>query len=161
MEADAFERALRPLLPRSAAYAASFLRERGDAEDAVQQAALRAWQRRAHYDARRLFKPWWFAILRNQCLDQWRARKRVSDFRDLDDSSAPTPADESAFNRRALASAMDRLPEMHREVLRLKYFGELTYQELADALDIPLGTVMSRLHLARKALAALITTEDK
>ena len=160
MEADAFEQAVRPLLRRGAAYAVSFLRERREAEDAVQQATLQAWQRRAQFDGRRPFKTWWFAILRNHCLDELRRQKRAPTAIGGDDADPSVPADESALDRLALETAMARLPEMQREVLQLRYFGDLTYQELAQVLDIPAGTVMSRLHLARKALATLMTTEE-
>ncbi len=56
---------------------------------------------------------------------------------------------------------MEKLPETQREVLRLRYFGDLTYQEMAQVLDIPTGTVMSRLHLARKALAGGLTATEE
>lgn len=160
MEAGAFDRAVRPLLHRGAAYAISILHERSEAEDAVQQATLQAWHKRAQFDARRSFKTWWFAILRNQCLDELRRQRRTPLAIGTDDSDPPSPADESAFDRHALETAMQRLPERHCEVLQLRYFGDLSYQELAQVLAIPEGTVMSRLHLARKALAALMMTEE-
>ena len=161
MEADAFEQALRPLLRRGGAYAVSFLRDRTAAEDAVQQAALQAWQRRAQFDRRRPFKSWWFGILRHHCLDQLRAGKRIPLSTGADGPEPSSPADESVLDRLALANAMDQLPETQREALRLRYFADLTYEELAQVLDIPPGTVMSRLHLARKALTVLMTKEDR
>jgi RNA polymerase sigma-70 factor (ECF subfamily) len=161
MEAGAFERALRPLLRQSAAYAVSYLRDRKDAEDAVQQAALQAWARRAPFDSRRPFKAGWYAILRNHCLDALRTRKRAPIAVGCDDLDLSSPADEGALDRRALETAMEKLPEMQREVLRLRYFGDLTYHELAQLLDIPMGTVMSRLHMARKALSVLMTKEEQ
>jgi RNA polymerase sigma-70 factor (ECF subfamily) len=160
MEAGAFERALRPLLRQSAAYAVSYLHDRKDAEDAVQQAALQAWARREQFDSRRPFKAWWYAILRNRCLDELRTRKRAPVAVGCDDLDLSSPADESALDRRALEIAMENLPEMQREVLRLRYFGDLTYHELAQLLDVPMGTVMSRLHMARKALAVLMMKEE-
>lgn len=160
MEGAAFEQAVRPHLRRGAAYAASLLRERTEAEDAVQQATLQAWQKRAQFDGRRSFKTWWFAILRNHCLDELRRRKRTPTAIDYDNAGLASSADESAVDRLALESAIARLPEIQREVLRLRYFADLTYQELAQVLGIPEGTVMSRLHLARKALALQLATED-
>ena len=160
MSPEAFERALRPLLRRSAGYAFLLLGERRDAEDAVQQAALRAWERRAQFDEQRPFKAWWFAILRNQCLDELRRKRRAPIAVSPEDAGLSSPADESALDRHALAVAMGKLPEFQRDVLQLRYFGELTYEEMAQVLDIPKGTVMSRLHLARKALAGLMTTEE-
>lgn len=160
MDTAAFERALRPLLPRSGAYAVSLLRDRKDAEDAVQQAALQAWQRRAQFDRERLFKGWWFAILRNYCLDEMRRRKRTPTAVSDELVNLSSPADESFLDRAALERAMDRLPDMQREVLRLRYYGDLAYDEMAQVLNVPKGTIMSRLYLARKALALLITTTE-
>lgn len=160
MDATHFETALRPLLSRSAGYAFAMLRERKEAEDAVQQAALRAWERRGQIDDERPFKAWWFGILRNHCLDRLRARKRAPMSVALDRAELSEPADESALDRRALTAAMEQLPDGQRDVLRLRYFGEFSYQEISEILRIPSGTVMSRLHLARKALAQLIRTEN-
>jgi RNA polymerase sigma-70 factor (ECF subfamily) len=160
MEAAAFERALRPLLPRSGAYAVSLLRDRKDAEDAVQQAALQAWQRREQFDHGRLFKGWWFAILRNYCLDEMRRRKRTPNGASDELINLSSPADESVLDRVALQKAMDTLPDTQREVLRLRYYGDLAYDEMAQVLDVPKGTIMSRLHLARISLALVITTTE-
>lgn len=130
-----------------------------DAEDAVQQAALLAWSRRAQYDAQRPFKSWWFAILRNHCLDELRARGRTPTLVSSGDIEVSSAADESLLDRLALERSINQLPEGHREVLQLRYYADLSYQEIALILKIPQGTAMSRLHLARKALAKLITKE--
>jgi RNA polymerase sigma-70 factor (ECF subfamily) len=161
MDAVAFERALRPLLRRSGAYAASILHDRKMAEDAVQQAALRAWERRSQFDASRSFSAWWFAILRNQSLDVLRQAKRRPAGASLDEVAAAVPADEGVLDRRALKAAMETLPEGQREVLKLRYFADLSYAEIARVLDIPNGTVMSRLHLARQGLAVVMRTEER
>lgn len=161
IDASSFTRALRPLLRRSAGYAFSLLGERGAAEDAVQQSALRAWQRRMQFDPGRPFNAWWFAILRNHCLDELRRYKRAPSPVCLDDIDPATRSHADALDRIAVERAMNKLSDIHREVLKLRYFGELSYDELALVLDIPKGTVMSRLHLARRALAALVNAEDK
>ncbi len=77
----------------------------------------------------------------------------------LDDAQLAAPADEGFLNRRALERAMEQLSEAHRETLKLRYFGDLSYEDIAAVLEVPKGTVMSRLHLARKALATLMQTE--
>lgn len=156
-----FTRALQPLLRRSAGYARSLLGGRADAEDAVQQAALQAWQRRAQFDPHYPFKAWWFAILRHHCLDQLRRSRRTPSAIAVDHVVVAVGPDEAALDRRSLETALARLPDAQREVLRLRYFAELSYQELALILDIPIGTVMSRLHLARKALAELVSAQEQ
>jgi RNA polymerase sigma-70 factor (ECF subfamily) len=146
-----YARALEPLLEQAGGYARSILRNRADAEDAVQAAALRGLERLGSYDERRSFKSWWFAILRNCCIDSLRrARRRptVAIEGDIADAREPAPDWEP------LDCALDSLSENHREIVRLRYFADLSYAEIAEALSIPAGTVMSRLYHARLALAA-------
>jgi RNA polymerase sigma-70 factor (ECF subfamily) len=110
------------------------------------------------YDTGRPFKGWWFAILRNGCMDHLRRRKaaRTAPL----DGDYPAPEAEAGFDWRRLDAGIAALPPAHQEILRLRYFGDLSYAELAEALAIPLGTVMSRLHAARKALAGLMQEQD-
>lgn len=150
---------LEPLLPQAAAYARSILRNRDDAADAVQQAALRGLERIRTFDAERPFKGWWFAILRNCCIDTIR-RSKATRAEDLESLETPEDSGPGASDWEHLSRAMRRLPEPHREMLRLRYFADLSYRELAESLGIPLGTVMSRLYLARKALQAQLIQDE-
>jgi RNA polymerase sigma-70 factor (ECF subfamily) len=158
-DVGAYERDLRPLLGQAAGYALSLLRNRQDAEDAVQQAALRAWERIDQYQPSQSFKGWWFAVLKNCCIDMLRARN-APDTHPLDGTDPPAASEPDAFAWEELERALQRLSPQHGEILRLKYFAELSYAEIAEALDIPKGTVMSRLHLARKALARQLGEEQ-
>lgn len=142
-----------PLLGQAAAYARSILRNRQNALDAVQEAALKGLERFATYDPSRPFKGWWFAIVHNCSIDLLR-QAAAARAQSLDESELPPSPPPEPSEWEPLAEAMAGLSEPHREILRLRYFGELSYQELAEALKIPPGTVMSRLHLARKALQA-------
>lgn len=160
LDRHAYGRALAPLLDRSAAYARSRLGNRQDAEDAVQQAALQAWARIHQYDPARPFNGWWFAILRNCCIDLSR-RRRAAGIVALDGIEPPLRAQEEPFDWTRLEQGLRSLSEDHEEVLRLRYYGGLTYDALADTLGIPKGTVMSRLHHARKALAERLNAEAK
>ncbi len=148
-----YARLLSPLLGRAVAYARSILRDRHDADDAVQQASVRGLERFSTFDSTRSFKGWWFAILRNCCIDQLRATKAAKS-ESLGEHERPAPCSEDDSDWQRLAKSMSQLSEEHREVLRLKYFADQSYREIAETLAIPQGTVMSRLHLARKALAA-------
>ena len=154
-----FGRLLEPLLNQAAAYSLSILRNRQDAEDAVQQAALQGLARIDTFDAGRPFKGWWFSILRNGCVDIQRRRQSSGTValgrREAQDKSAT-----GTRRWEALAEALEQISREHREILRLRYFGGLTYRELASALDVPEGTVMSRLHFARKALMDRMSTEE-
>jgi RNA polymerase sigma-70 factor (ECF subfamily) len=148
-----YGRLLESILEQAAGYALSILRSRPDAEDAVQQAALRGLERIGLYDSNQPFKAWWFTVLRHCCLDLLRSRRSHAS---LDRAEAQAARNEHPTDWRDLADALDRLDAQHAEILRLRYFAGLTYEELAHALDIPKGTVMSRLHYARKALGSRI-----
>lgn len=150
---------LEPLLPQAAGYARSILRNRDDAADAVQQAAMRGLERMDTFDVGRPFKGWWFAILRNCCIDMVR-RSRAAQTENLENLDVPADSPPDARDWEQLSLAMSRLPEHHREILQLRYFADLSYRELAESLGIPLGTVMSRLYLARKALQARLTQDE-
>ncbi len=150
-----YERALGPLLPLAGGYALSILRSRADAEDAVQTAALRGLERLPTYDEARPFKGWWFAILRNGCIDSLRRARRFP-VAELDSEIADTRSQETPPDWDSLDRALDTLSGDHREIVRLRYFAELSYAEIAETLSIPAGTVMSRLHHARRTLAAAL-----
>lgn len=163
MDAAAYSRRVTPLLAQAGAYARSLLRNRSDAADAVQQAALRGWERIAQYDPQRPFKGWWFAIVRNCCFDVLRANQaQRTEPLEAIEPIEPRGSDPHAndLDLRALDAAMAQLSDAHRDILRLKYFSDLSYDELAEALAIPRGTVMSRLHHARKALAGLLAEKS-
>jgi RNA polymerase sigma-70 factor (ECF subfamily) len=160
MGEEEYGRLLEPLLSQAAGYACSILRDRHLAQDAVQQAALRGLEKICTFDESRPFKGWWFAILRNCCIDMLRelkASKTVS--LEYVDPPATVPDDFSDWER--LSACMLQLSADHREILLLKYFADLSYRELADALSIPQGTVMSRLHFARNALAYKMREEKR
>lgn len=160
MGEEEYGRLLEPLLYQAAGYACSILRNRHQAQDAVQQAALRGLERIRTFDESRPFKGWWFAILRHCCIDMLRELK-ASKIVNLEyvDPPAAVPVDVSDWER--LSACMLQLSADHQEILRLKYFADLSYRELADSLSIPQGTVMSRLHLARNALAAKMREEKR
>jgi RNA polymerase sigma-70 factor (ECF subfamily) len=144
----------------------------GDAElaaDVFQNTFLQVFLKIEQYEPGRPARPWLYAIATNQAIDALRRRARRSDTRadpllagdDGPDDTArplfevlrdkdPGPVEqaEGAELRQLVREAVDRLPDLLRQVVVLAYFQGLRYQEIADALDIPLGTVKSRLHAA-------------
>ena len=148
---SAYGRLLEPMLEQAAGYALSILRNRADAEDAVQQAALRGLERVSLYDPSRPFRGWWFTVLRHCCIDLLRSRRAHVSL-DRVDRDLARLGNTTAWQD--VAEGLERLESQQAEILRLRYFGGLTYEELSQALTIPKGTVMSRLHYARKALSA-------
>ena len=155
-----FHRRIQALLPRAAGYAWTIVRNREDAEDAVQEAALKACLSRKSYDCRRPLKGWWFAIVRNCCLDLIRRRGSRPSGALMAESEIPAKAPSDPGRHEELCRALLRLSAPHREIIELRYFGDCSYREIAAALGIPEGTVMSRLHAARGALAALLRKEN-
>jgi RNA polymerase sigma-70 factor (ECF subfamily) len=158
-----YERLLDPVLGRAGAVALAILRNRADAEDAVQDAALKGLRARQDYDRERPFVGWFFTILRNCCRDLLRRRKAsVGRFVPLDEEAMPPAPDlgGSSGDWEDLARAIERLSPPHQQILQLKYFGGCSYAEIATALEIPQGTVMSRLHTARQALAAIYQEQE-
>jgi RNA polymerase sigma-70 factor (ECF subfamily) len=130
--------------------------------DAVQDALVAAYQALGRFDASRKFYPWFYTILRNRCYKVLTARQRrpVTDIDDVQLLALPadeTLGDESAAVQRVL---QELAPE-DRELLVLKHLEGLTYEELAQRLGVPAGTVMSRLYHARRRFREKFTaTQD-
>lgn len=141
--------------------ATGMMGDRDAARDAVQDAFVRAWEALDDYDPERPFGPWFFRILRNRCRDLLRSRSSRRDREDraarrAEDDGRTVPdgrrARERSRRRERVWEALDRLDPDHREVLVLKELEGMSYREIAGVLEIPDGTVGSRLHHAREAL---------
>ena len=130
------------------------------AEEAAQEAFVRAWQRLSSYKAGHAFRAWVYRIAINAALDVLRARKPTTPLESLAEASLPAENaganPEAAVERRQRAERVQQavmaLPAPSRAVLVLREWGGLSYAEIAAALSIPLGTVMSRLNSARAQL---------
>ncbi len=129
---------------------------RAEAEDAVQETFVSVHRALASFRGEARLSTWIFRIAVREALRQ-RARRREDLAASLDDEPAAAPAGDPAIRREqrdALRRALDRLSAEHRTVLSLFAVDGLSHREIADVLGIPEGTVWSRLHLARKRLAA-------
>lgn len=140
-------------------------REHREAEDLTQEVFLKAWKSIHDLVQQENARPWLFRVLRNAWIDRLRKRSRRPQLLGVDlspEEPAPEPIpvlapveDRAVWEEHfdaEVTRAMDDLPEAERQVLFYYTFGELTYQEIADALESPIGTVMSRLHRARRRL---------
>jgi RNA polymerase sigma factor (sigma-70 family) len=152
--------------------ALQLLRNPDDALDCAQDGLLRFFGSIHRLEAGRPVKPWLLTIVRNRARDLLR-RKRVRRHESLEpaDPDAPPrqildtgPGPAALAERRELQervwSALGRLPDHHREILVLRDYQDLRYAEIARLLSIPVGTVMSRLHRARKALRDVLLEEE-
>ena len=127
------------------------------AEDVCQEAWLRAWRAWGSADPASL-DGWLLAIVRNCCFDRLRATRPVAVLEERDLAPVP-PADDKVVAALELAAAWVLLQQLSaplREVLWLREVMELTYAEIAEVQEVPVGTVMSRLHSARKKANRLL-----
>ena len=139
------------------------LRNEQDARDCTQDTLMKVMRHLDRFKPQLRFSTWVFGIARNTCIDEYRRRKRLVSLppdRDVKDNS-PSPLDETSRSGRAarLHEAMAQLPDMYREILVLYHFEHLKYSEIADVLNIPMGTVMNRIFRARKRLRKLYGEE--
>jgi len=138
------------------------------AEDAAQEAFLRAWQRLPGYQPRAPFRNWLYRIAANVALDVLRRERTTVNVDELPlmaSEDSPDEAFEMVERREYVRRAVLTLPAASRVVLILREYEGLSYKEIADVLEIPVGTVMSRLNYARsklrEALAPYLQVEVK
>lgn len=137
--------------------------DRHEAEDLVQEAFRSAWK------SRELFRPdagergWLAAILRRRAVDYWRRPKPPKPLGKEEGIEASFPAEDPLRDELTdeMQQALQRLPEELKETLLLVVVAELTHQEAADLLDIPLGTVLSRVSRARNRLREYLMAATK
>jgi RNA polymerase sigma-70 factor (ECF subfamily) len=171
-EPDAFPSAdLREALPRLRRYARVLTGDSHRADDLVQDTLARAWEKRRLWRAGSDLRAWLFTIMHNVHVNQFALRRRDSacESLDVEDRACDVPVRGTQLDRVAVAEIMvqiGRLPIEQREVLVLAAVEELRYDEIARVLDIPIGTVMSRLSRAREKLrraagAGSVTDSDE
>lgn len=143
-------------------YARALLRNRVDAEDLVQEALARAIARADTFKAGTNLRAWLFTILHNVHVNQVRSRASRPDevpMEAVESRLTTAPRQEERVEVREMMRVIEELPEEQRQVLLLVALEGLKYDEVADALGIPIGTVMSRLSRARDAVRAKLANE--
>lgn len=136
-----------------------------DAEDASQEIFLRAYTRLASFDRARRFSTWLLSIGSNYCID--RLRRRRFAWLTLDDAAFALPSAEPGPERSALKreqqalvqQALQKLPESYRLVMVLRYWQDLSYDEIAKTTGLTESTIKTRLHRARHMLAEALGPE--
>ena len=137
------------------ALALQMLGNTDDATDVVQDAIVKTLRRPGGYDARSgPLAPWFLRVVRNACIDLIRRRRPIdSDTGKLSDQGpGPLEALETSQRDAQLYSALSSLTDEQRQIIVLRDYMDLSYAQIADVLDIPQGTVMSKLHRSRIAL---------
>ena len=154
---------LAALLPRLRRFARSITFHREDADDLVQIALERAMNRSAQYEPGTRLDSWMFRIIKNGWIDEVRARSRREQVFAPEEEGEHVGDDSAAAlqQRLAIHKAMSLLSDDHRIVIGLVLVDGLPYKEAAAVLDIPLGTLMSRLARAREALQGLLSDQAR
>ncbi len=139
-----------------------------DVEDARSEAFLRARQAFAQYDPSRPFRRWVLGVAANHCIDRLRRRRvegRIFEAAEVEEGALPGPGPSplgaalQAEERRRLLEAMDELDDRHRVPLVLRYFAELSYEEIAEATGISSSAIGPLLYRARVKLRAALRAE--
>jgi RNA polymerase sigma-70 factor (ECF subfamily) len=139
-----------------------------DADDAAQEAMIRVVRSLDKFDGRSTFSTWVYRIATNTSLDELRKRKRRPQLRIIDDDEAPEPVDDlshrtvdAVADRLAIDQALAELPDDFRIPVVMRDVGDLDYAEIALELDIPVGTVKSRIARGRRMLVERLGNQDQ
>jgi RNA polymerase sigma-70 factor (ECF subfamily) len=145
------------------------LRNDEEARDVVQETFLRVFRALGTYDQKRKFSTWILRIATNLCIDRYRRRKvrLVSIDESEEDEERPSivlveggASPEERYDASSIASRLDqligRLPPIYRSIIELRYKQQLAYEEIAEVLGVPLGTVKARLHRAHRHMKDLL-----
>jgi len=144
-------------IPRLRRYARALTGDRVTADDLVQDTLERAWSKLHLWQRGSDMRPWIFSIMHNTFINHVRKKQIVTASID-DDANEVTSSEtyEDSYGVRDLASSIVKLPHEYREVILLVGLEQMQYEEAAEVLGIPLGTVMSRLSRGREKLRALM-----
>lgn len=143
-------------------HAAGILKDYEEAIDVTQEVFIKAMREPRFYEPDFKMKAWLYRVTTNLCFNLVRNRKRRAAILE----TVPQPRSAEAKQTQVvyqteqyatLMKAMERLTESHRKILMLRYYSDLSYSEIADALDIKLGTVMSRLSRAKGRLVEALS----
>jgi len=155
-------------------YCKRMIRDSGQAEDIAQEAMVRTLTKLERYDERYSFSAWIFKIATNLCIDHLRKAKRIAYSLDQDvdfgegsfrrEVASPIPnSDEGvlATERMGLLNeALKLLPEHYRSILLLRHQEDLSYDEIARILELPIGTVKIRIHRAREHIKRSLNRDE-
>lgn len=151
MEQETFERNIREYAPNMYRLALAMLHNRQDAEDAVSEAVLIAYEKRHTLRDRNRFKPWIMQIMANEARRIYGKNRRITPMEDME-AYMPSFRDEN----HELWDVVMQLETAHREVIMLYFYERFSIKEIGRILRVPEGTVKSRLSRAKKALKEML-----
>jgi RNA polymerase sigma-70 factor (ECF subfamily) len=142
---------------RVLAYVRQLSRNADLAEDVVQEVFVAVWRKAASFEAGR-GDPcgWLYTVTRNKLVDLWRKRGETAGLDELSLQQIPAPAPPGSELLLTLRQALDHVPTDQRAAIEMAYFGGLTYEETAERLRLPLGTLKSRIRSGLKTLRSVL-----
>ena len=144
-------------------YLSRLVGDRMTAEEILQDTILAVWRSAGAFEGRAKVTTWLFGVARRQAHNRLRNRAapEPGELPDqVDQSAGPEELAIAAAGGTPVAAAIERLPEHHRDVIALVFVAGLPLADVAEVLEIPVGTVKSRLHHARAAVAARLTAQE-
>jgi RNA polymerase sigma-70 factor (ECF subfamily) len=147
-------------------HALGIVKNSAEAYDLVQEVFIRAMREHRFFDEEFRQKAWLYRVTSNLCFNRVRDRKRrgaILDAMHKVDRAYPDQVDRVFGDERKqqVLAAIDKMTENHKEILLLRYYDDLSYAEIAEVLDIKLGTVMSRLSRARGRLLEVMSDQTE
>jgi RNA polymerase sigma-70 factor (ECF subfamily) len=142
---------------------------REDALDLANEAFLKAFRSLRSFDTAYPFRPWLLRIATNLCIDFLKRKQRSPVPMETHDLELISPAEQHDLphirvqdeeDRQAVRRAVERLPENYRAIVILHYFNQLSYQDISQSLGIPIGTVGTSLHRAKKLLREALSARE-
>lgn len=147
---------------RVLAYARKICRDAALAEDIAQEVFTAVWTRAGTFRPDRgSTHAWLYTLTRNKLVDHWRKLGRDCDMEGIDDLAILAPVSGDRDLRLTLHQALARVPSEQRQAIETAYFDGLTYEETASRLDLPLGTLKSRIRVGLRALREALGERDK
>ena len=132
-----------------------YVRDQDEVQDVAQEAFIKAYRKIGSYDSEKPFSPWFYKLLKNLCIDHYKRRRRLNEI-PLGDIQVLSCDKEDREMKEVLWKGIAELPIDQREVIILRYFRQLSYQEMAEVLGKPIGTIMSSLYYAKKKLKGIV-----
>lgn len=143
---------------RVVAYACKLARDRHLAEDVAQEVFTSVWTKAASFRPERGDAPGWlYTLTRNKFIDHWRRGPKAALAEEIDDQRLPAPAGEEKDLHLTMKQALAQVSPDQRQAIEMAYFGGLTYQETAGELELPVGTLKSRIRLGLRTMRALLS----
>jgi len=164
-ETRAFRRLVEKYKRRAYYVALGLVGSSDDAWDLSQEAFIRVWRSRKRFDPGRPFWPWFYSVLANLCKNCLRDREvrtrhaediRYTETNRRDATGNPEAAYQESETQKRVWGAIQKLPFKFREIIVLRHFQDMPYEDIAEQLGIPEGSVMSRLFYARKKLREIL-----